>query len=62
MAVITSPDTIVSATVVVANQDGEGAYPIKISSITPTGQAVSIEYNGVRIFEGQAAPGTGTEG
>jgi len=62
MAVITSPDGVVSVTVVVGNQDQEGAYPIKISSITPSGQAVSIEYNGVRIFEGQAAAGSGTEG
>lgn len=62
MVVVTSPDGVLSVTVVVGNQDAEGVYPIKISSITPLGQAVSIEYNGVRIFEGQAAAGTGTEG
>lgn len=62
MAVITSPDAIVSATVVVANQEGDGAYPIQITSVTPTGQHVAIEYNGVRIYEENAASGSGTEG
>ena len=62
MAVITSPDTIVSVTVTVGNQEVDGVYPITITQITPTGQPVAIEYNGTRIFEGPAAAGTGTEG
>jgi len=62
MSVISSPDGIVSVTVVVANQESDGVYPITITQITPTGQQVAVEYNGVRIYEGPAAPGTGTEG
>jgi hypothetical protein len=62
MAVITSPDTICSATVTLGNQEQDGTYPILISTVTPTGQHFAIEYNGVRIYEDNAAAGSGTEG
>ena len=62
MAVITSPDGIVSATVVVGNAEADGVYPIQITQITPAGQAVAVEYNGVRVFEGPSNGGSGTEG
>lgn len=62
MAVITSPDSVVSVTVVVGNQEGDGSYPITISSVTPTGQHFAIEYNGVRVYEDNAGGGTGSEG
>jgi hypothetical protein len=62
MAVITSPDAILSVTVTVANQEQDGTYPITITSVTPTGQHFAIEYNGVRIYEDNAAAGTGSEG
>ena len=62
MAVITSPDTIVSATVVVGNQESDGSYPIKITTVTPVGQPIAIEWNGVRVYQDNAAGGTGSEG
>lgn len=62
MAVITSPDSVVSVTVVVGNQEQDGTYPITISSVTPAGQHFAIEYNGVRVYEDNASAGSGTEG
>lgn len=62
MATITSPDTIASATVVMQNQESDGAYVIQISGVAPVGSHVAVEYNGVRIYEDNAAAGSGTEG
>ena len=63
MAVITSPDGVTAVTVTIQNpEQTDGAYPITITQITPAGQQVAIEYNGVRIYEGPAAGGSGTEG
>jgi hypothetical protein len=62
MAVLTSPDAILSVTVTVGNQEADGTYPILISTVTPAGQHFAVEYNGVRIYEDNAAPGTGSEG
>jgi hypothetical protein len=58
VAVITSPDSVLSVTVNVV-QDPEGIYAIQISAITPAGQAVAIEYGGNRIFEGPARTDSG---
>ena len=62
MAVITSPDAVFSATVVAQNEEADGTYVIQISSATPAGQHFAVEYNGVRIYEDNAAAGSGTEG
>lgn len=62
MAVITSPDGVVSVTATVGNQEADGTYPIMIASVTPAGQHFAVEYNGVRIYEDNAGGGTGTEG
>ncbi len=62
MAALTSPDGVVAATVVIANQEGDGSYPIQITALTPSGQHIAIELNGVRIYEENASNGSGTEG
>ncbi len=62
MAALTSPDGIVSATVVVGNQEADGVYPIQITQLAPTGQPIAIEVNGVRVYEETANGGTGSEG
>lgn len=62
MAVITSPDNVVSATINAQNAEADGTYIIQISSVTPVGQHFAVEYNGVRIYENNAAAGSGSEG
>lgn len=63
MAVLTSPDGVASATVVVNNaEQTDGAYVIAITQVAPAGQQIAVEYNGVRIYEDVAAGGTGSEG
>lgn len=62
MAVITSPDSIVSATVIVGAQEGDGVYPIQITSVLPQGTAFAIELGGVRVYQETAQNGSGTEG
>jgi hypothetical protein len=62
MAQISSPDSVVSVTVTVGNAEADGVYPITITSVTPSGQAFAIEYNGVRVYEDVAAGGDGSEG
>ena len=59
MAVITSPDSLLSVTVNVVGPDTDGVYEIQISAITPAGQAVAIEYGGNRVFEGPARTDAG---
>jgi hypothetical protein len=62
MAIITSPDGILSVTVTVQNQEQDGSYPITITSVTPAGQHFALEYNGVRVYEENAGGGSGSEG
>ena len=62
MAVVTSPDNILSATVTVGNAEPDGVYPITITQVTPAGQQFAIEYNGVRVYDDAAGAGTGSEG
>lgn len=53
MAVITSPDSVLSVTVNVV-QDSFGVYAIQISAVTPAGQNIAIEFGGNRVWEGKA--------
>ncbi len=62
MANLTSPDGVVTATVVIANQEPNGAYPIQITAVTPQGQQIAVEYNGVRVYDEITENGTGSEG
>jgi hypothetical protein len=62
MAVITSPDNVVSVTVTVGNPEPDGVYPITITSVTPAGQQFAIEYNGTRVYDDVAGPGSGSQG
>ena len=61
MAVITSPDTLVSATVVIANPDNVGRYEIQITAVTPTGVPISVVLGAESIYQGAAHTGSGTE-
>ena len=62
MANISSTDGVVTATVVVGNIEPDGVYPIQVTAVTPVGQQIAIEYNGVRVYDDTAQGGSGSEG
>ena len=62
MANLTSPDGVLAATVVIGSAESDGVYPIQITAVTPQGQQIAIEYNGVRVYEDTSENGTGSEG
>lgn len=53
MAIITSGDSVASATVTII-QDTDGVYAIQVTALTPAQTPFAIEFNGDRIWQGPA--------